>query len=257
MMPPTKFKPKLGTRSKPRPTLHKRPVRKLTRTRSSVAQNEVANPISAYDLTDDFEQDALTEIRLMIEAFAERASGGQPVRDVIADSTHYILLVFRTRDQKESFLRLIGWIKHGDKYLNGEWIARFHRLDLPDIPRLYRPRERVSGISLTTTPSNVITEEREKMTRAERLASGKEDSSYGEREGFEIVKDDEYWISISFRTSRQLNAFLDMTGWGDNGRFILNGEEIARRYQLAVSDLNIPIKLHVQRRRDAKLLALT
>ena len=57
------------------------------------------------------------------------------------DSEYWVAICFQNRAQKEEFLRQIGWLKFGDKYLDGMALAKRHGFKLPEGETTFVPEK--------------------------------------------------------------------------------------------------------------------
>ncbi len=88
----------------------------------------------------DLEKDCKVELSETLKAFKKRAKDENYRMQNATDSEHWIAVSFQTRDQKEAFLKSMDWLKFGDKYLDGEELAKQQAIELPASP-LKMPRE--------------------------------------------------------------------------------------------------------------------
>ncbi|MDP2369326.1 hypothetical protein [Rhodoferax sp.] len=98
---------------------------------------ETADPIGAIDyenLTN--EQAAGQEISATLAAFKARAKTEQERFEAATDSEFWLGVCFQTRAQKEAFLQGVNMLQHGDKYIDGELLAKRMGIALPaaDVP---------------------------------------------------------------------------------------------------------------------------
>jgi hypothetical protein len=90
---------------------------------------------------DNFEQRGANEDKLVDEAFASIHAGRKQQQEAIElanDSEFWCAMYFQTRDQKEEFLRRMGWLDIGDKYLDGQVLAKVQGIELPERPAKYK-----------------------------------------------------------------------------------------------------------------------
>lgn len=80
--------------------------------------------------TGDLEKDLELEIDAIKKGFRERAKMENNRFDDVTDSEFWFAMCFKTREQKERFLKAMKWIEYGDKYLNGELIAAQMGVDI-------------------------------------------------------------------------------------------------------------------------------
>jgi hypothetical protein len=88
------------------------------------------------------EVEATAETSEILAAFRQAARREDQRFREATDSEHWIALCFQTRAQKEEFLRKVGWMGLGDKYIDGMTVAEAlgMRLDspVPPMPRYRR-----------------------------------------------------------------------------------------------------------------------
>lgn len=87
------------------------------------------------------EEAGAAEDKVIEDEFAAIREGREQQRKAIElanDSEFWFAVYFQTREQKERFLEAMDWIKHGDKYLDGRWVAKQHGVELPPRPAPYK-----------------------------------------------------------------------------------------------------------------------
>lgn len=98
---------------------------------------EVADPIGELDYDNlSNEEVAVKETSAVLEAFKARAKAEQERFALATDSEYWVGLCFQTREQKVAFLTATGLLKHGDKYIDGQHLAKVMGVTLPgaDVP---------------------------------------------------------------------------------------------------------------------------
>lgn len=90
------------------------------------------DPLQDLEYTGDIEADGEAEAEAILEAIKREKALRRDAYRLLVDSEFWFALCFQSREQKEEFLRLIGWEDLGDKYLNGLEVAE--RLGLPIEP---------------------------------------------------------------------------------------------------------------------------
>jgi hypothetical protein len=80
------------------------------------------------------EDDAKAEMNAMKAAFADAARKENDSYVLSNDSEYWFTVVFQTREQKDAFLQAVGWIKHGNKFLDGKWVAKKMGVEIPPAP---------------------------------------------------------------------------------------------------------------------------
>lgn len=68
------------------------------------------------------------------------------------DSNYWACLWFDTREQKEAFLNAMGWMQFGNKYLDGQEIAKEMGIRLP--PGFIQPKDRGPQKSMAELAGN-------------------------------------------------------------------------------------------------------
>lgn len=81
------------------------------------------DPFGDIEYTGDLETDTKAELTAAQAAFRDRAKTYKKQRLLVEDSEFWVAVCFRTRADKEDFLRKHGLIHLGDKYLNGYAVA--------------------------------------------------------------------------------------------------------------------------------------
>lgn len=100
------------------------------------------DPLKGVKYTGSAEQDSKAEMSELLKAFKENARNEAQQFQDNTDSEYWCCLVFQNRDQKEAFLKAVGWFAHGDKYLDGKFVAKKMGVALPPAsPRFYEEEE--------------------------------------------------------------------------------------------------------------------
>lgn len=90
------------------------------------------DPIGELDYENMSNEEAATqEISAVLAAFKQRAKTEQERFVLATDSEFWVGLCFQTREQKEFFLQAVNLMQHGDKYLDGELLAKRMGIALP------------------------------------------------------------------------------------------------------------------------------
>lgn len=91
---------------------------------------EPTKPDEQFTSYEEMHAKSATEIRT---AFMERAAADQKRFEDATDSEFWFCICFRSREQKEAFLRLVQWpgVDELDKYVHGEDIAKALNIALP------------------------------------------------------------------------------------------------------------------------------
>ena len=101
--------------------------------RSAVADD----PIGELDYANITNEEATSkEISATLLAFKARAKKEQERFAIATDSEYWVGVCFQTRAQKEAFLAGVNLLQHGDKYIDGELLAKRMGVPLPaaDVP---------------------------------------------------------------------------------------------------------------------------
>ena len=103
----------------------------------------VPNPFDAIDDEDDMSLEELgqAEDKVIDDEFKAIREGREQQRKAIElanDSEYWFAVYFQTREQKEAFLHAVKWFQHGDKYLDGRWLAKKMNVVLPPRPAPYK-----------------------------------------------------------------------------------------------------------------------
>lgn len=80
-------------------------------------------PLSGEEFTGDIEVDKKTELTAIQQAFRDRAKEYKRKRLYVEDSEFWVAVCFRSREDKERFLKEHGLAHLGDKYLNGYLVS--------------------------------------------------------------------------------------------------------------------------------------
>lgn len=79
---------------------------------------------------------AVKETSAVLQAFIARSKAEQARFLLATDSEYWVGLCFQTREQKEHFLRAAKLLQAGDKYIDGQLLAKRMGIELPpaDVP---------------------------------------------------------------------------------------------------------------------------
>jgi hypothetical protein len=96
-----------------------------------LSQMDKESPLDSLKKGKNLEEDDANEVSATLAAFqANRAAERQLVQDT-TDSEYWFCVCFQTREQKEAFLKAVKWFGHGDKYLDGAFVAKQMGVALP------------------------------------------------------------------------------------------------------------------------------
>ncbi|WP_026424680.1 hypothetical protein [Actinokineospora inagensis] len=87
------------------------------------------DPLENVAYTGDLEGDAAAELDALAQGFRERTAREDERFRLATDSEYWVALCFKTRADKETFLRAARLLTLGDKYLDGH--AAAHILGIP------------------------------------------------------------------------------------------------------------------------------
>lgn len=101
---------------------------------SAKARKEAQPPklVNMLDPTGDAEADAMADLDEVQAGFRARAKAENDRFASVTDSEYWFAVCFKTREQKEHFLRVMKWLNLGDKYLPGDLVAKSQGIELPD-----------------------------------------------------------------------------------------------------------------------------
>jgi hypothetical protein len=101
------------------------------------------------------EDDATDEVSAIAQAIADEKILRRDAYRTMVDPEFWFAVCFQNREQKEAFLKAVGWFAHGDKYLDGLWVARKLGIQIEPIlleakpiraaPKLLRDTEVIDG----------------------------------------------------------------------------------------------------------------
>lgn len=92
----------------------------------------VDDPLAEVEYTDDLGEDCAREFTALEKGFAERAGKEKARFQNVTDSEYWFATCFRTREDKEKFLKALRVHKNvmGDKYLDGYQLAKILGVDM-------------------------------------------------------------------------------------------------------------------------------
>lgn len=92
------------------------------------------DPIEPLNLDYDAltnEEVAVKETSAVLEAFKARAKAEQARFALATDSEYWVGVCFQTREQKEHWLAAVKLLQQGDKYIDGQLLAKRMGVELP------------------------------------------------------------------------------------------------------------------------------
>lgn len=98
------------------------------------------------------ERDSVEELNGIRIGFVERAKREKARFELVTDSEYWFAACFQTRDQKEKFLKALGIIADGDKYIDGTKLA--DRLGIDIGPLVEFPQTRKIDKKLVALAAN-------------------------------------------------------------------------------------------------------
>lgn len=117
-------------------------------------ENPVPNPLDAVPDTDDAENDTKGMMSAALAAFKTQAKNEEKVFKDNTDTEYWFAVCFQNREQKEAFLTATGLIGHGDKYLDGQYVAKKLGVTLPVVNRKFNTGEvNKSMVAIGTIPA--------------------------------------------------------------------------------------------------------
>lgn len=78
------------------------------------------------------EEHAANNLNELQQGFKDRAKKEEKRFELATDSEYWFCVCFQSRAQKDAFLQAMNLFEHGDKYLDGQVVARRFGVELPD-----------------------------------------------------------------------------------------------------------------------------
>ena len=101
-----------------------------------------ANPVPQYvdmpEQTGNAQADAAADLDAVQAGFRKRAADESNRFALATDTEYWACLCFQTREQKEAFLAALDLLKFGDKYLDGQEVAKQLGVALPEAAVPYK-----------------------------------------------------------------------------------------------------------------------
>ncbi len=82
------------------------------------------DPLADVEYTGDLPEDSRKELNALQQGFRDRAKREAERFRLATDSEYWIAVCFKTREDKEKFLRNAKLLPIGDKYMDGYAVAR-------------------------------------------------------------------------------------------------------------------------------------
>jgi hypothetical protein len=115
------------------------------------AQPQQLDPLAEVNYTGNFEEDAKTEMSATLAAFMARRTAEAKRFELATDTEYWFCVCFQTREQKDHFLQAVEWFIHGDKYLDGAFVAAKMGVELPPAEVPYNTSAKVDAKLKTLT----------------------------------------------------------------------------------------------------------
>lgn len=102
--------------------------------------DELLDALANVKKTGDIEKDMNTEASAILKAFKQRHKDESNQKMAALDSNYWFCVCFQTREQKDAFLKAVKWFEHGDKYLDGQFVAKKLGVSLPPVKLKFNER---------------------------------------------------------------------------------------------------------------------
>lgn len=89
------------------------------------------DPLAAVSYTGDLAADSEAELDALAKGFRERTKREDDRFRLATDSEYWFAVCFKSREDKEAFLRAARLMAVGDKYLDGYAVARTLDIEMP------------------------------------------------------------------------------------------------------------------------------
>ncbi|MGI8310685.1 hypothetical protein [Saccharopolyspora hattusasensis] len=89
------------------------------------------DPLEGVNYTGDIEADSAAELDALAKGFRERTKREDERFRLATDSEYWFAVCFRTREDKDAFLKAARLMAIGDKYLDGYAVARTLGIPMP------------------------------------------------------------------------------------------------------------------------------
>lgn len=199
------------------------------------------------------------------------AAREQVLRYERAATPWYVVLVFQSRDQRDTFMAKSGWEKHGSaKYVDGEVLAAALGLPLPLGPfgdRLkpvigFQPPSRIALRGAMSGPSPLAGRLPEKSAAPEEPAEpepAKPELTEAQKKLKAATKREqqqryentsgEFWAAIALQSAEQREAFIVEMNWSElvEDGFWVDGEAVAQQWEVEIPPAPRPGKLRQNR----------
>ena len=103
--------------------------------------NPLKDCLADVPITGKLDKDAKAELSAVLAAFKKRDKKEQVDKRAILDSEYWFCICFQSREQKDAFLKALDLFEHGDKYLDGQFVAKKLGIAIPSANVRYHERE--------------------------------------------------------------------------------------------------------------------
>lgn len=90
------------------------------------------DPLENVEYTGDLAEDSRRELNAVQQGFRDRAKREAERFRLATDSEYWVAVCFKSREDKEKFLRNAGLLAIGDKYMDGYAVARVLGVEMDD-----------------------------------------------------------------------------------------------------------------------------
>lgn len=97
------------------------------------AKHKITDPLEEIAITGDVEADSAAEVSTTLASFKNKNAAESDRHKLATDSEYWFAVCFQSREQKEYFLKKVGWLLAGDKYLDGSFVAMKLGVELPKV----------------------------------------------------------------------------------------------------------------------------
>lgn len=97
--------------------------------------------LARVPITGKLDKDAKAELSAVLAAFKARDKKETDDKRAILDSEYWFCVCFQSRAQKDAFLKAMDLFEHGDKYLDGQFVAKKLGIAIPPASVRFHERE--------------------------------------------------------------------------------------------------------------------
>ncbi|MCA9912396.1 MAG: hypothetical protein KC496_03570 [Anaerolineae bacterium] len=91
------------------------------------------DPLADLELTGDLTDDTKAEFNAIQKGFIKRQKRDQARFRTAVDAEFFTIVCFQSQEQREVFLREMGWAANGDRFIDGTWLAFQYGIKLPEV----------------------------------------------------------------------------------------------------------------------------